>query len=162
MALSGQMKADVEFKAPADKVFEFYTLTPYHMTKTSPKYIQSVDLLEGQWGKDGCVYNWNFLLDGKTAFNMEKVAIDDKSKSVTYKTIEGTVLKMFKSFKICIEVTPRDEGSVLHWTLEYEKLNANVEDPKPMLHVVVDTCKDVDAHLTQQATTHSSPQLQCN
>ncbi|KAJ0038720.1 hypothetical protein Pint_22319 [Pistacia integerrima] len=100
--------------------------------------------------------------DGNTAFNMEKVAIDDKNKSATYKTIEGTGLQMFKSFKIYIEVTPRDEGCVLHWTLEYEKLNANVEDPKAMLHVLVDTCKDVDAHLTQQANTQSSPQLQCN
>ncbi|KAJ0038146.1 hypothetical protein Pint_22322 [Pistacia integerrima] len=70
MALSGQMKADVEFKAPADKVFEFFTLTPYHMTKTSPKYVQSVDLLEGQWGKDGCVYNWNFIL-GRSASSMQ-------------------------------------------------------------------------------------------
>ncbi|KAJ0038145.1 hypothetical protein Pint_22323 [Pistacia integerrima] len=90
---------------------------------------------------------------------MEKVAIDDKNKSATYKTIEGTVLNMFKSFKICLEVTPRDEGSVPHWTLEYEKLNANVEDPKAMLHGLVDTCTDVDAHLTQQANTQSSPQL---
>ncbi|XP_031271268.1 MLP-like protein 34 [Pistacia vera] len=135
------------------------------MTKTA-QYVQSVDLLEGQWAKMAAFTTGLYLVksasNGNTAFNMEKVATDDKNKSATYKTIEGTGLKMFKSVKICIEVTPTDEGSVLHWTLEYEKLNANAEDPKAMLHMLVDTCKDVDDHLTQQANTQSSPQLQCN
>ncbi|XP_031273357.1 MLP-like protein 43 [Pistacia vera] len=90
MALAGQLKADVEINPPADKFQEFFSCTPFESTKSSPDKIQSVDLIEGQWGKDGSVYCWNFLLDGKTANNKVKVRIDNKSKSTTLKTIEGT------------------------------------------------------------------------
>ncbi|XP_031273359.1 MLP-like protein 31 [Pistacia vera] len=113
MALAGQLKADVEINPPADKFQEFFSCTPFESTKSSPDKIQSVDLIEGQWGKDGSVYCWNFLLDGKTANNKVKVRIDNKSKSTTLKTIQGTLKKSFKSFIINMKITPTTEQGSL-------------------------------------------------
>ncbi|XP_044490844.1 kirola-like [Mangifera indica] len=151
MALSGQLKPPaVVIEPPADKVYELYTRKPYEMSQSSPGKIQSVDLIEGQWGKDGSVYCWNFLLDRTTMCNKVEVRMDDKNKSASYKTVEGSLMNSFKSFIISIQVIPLEKGSSVLWTLEYEKLNASVEEPKLMLQIVVDCCKDVGVYLSQK------------
>ncbi|KAF3947509.1 hypothetical protein CMV_026367 [Castanea mollissima] len=83
---------------------------------------------------------------------MEKevlITIDDKNRSVTLKVIEGLLMESYKSFKFIVQATPKDEGSLVHWTLIHEKLNVNVPDPNTMLQFAIDQTKDVDAHLTQ-------------
>ncbi|XP_044489057.1 kirola-like [Mangifera indica] len=121
MALSGQLKADVVIEAPAEK-----------------------------WGKDGSVYCWNYLLDGKTAYNKVKMGMDNRNKSASYKTMEGSFMNSFKSFIISFQVTPREKGSSVLWTFDYEKLNENVEKPNSLLQIVVDCCKDVGVYLNQK------------
>ncbi|KAJ0038723.1 hypothetical protein Pint_22316 [Pistacia integerrima] len=148
MSLCGKMEAEIEMKAPADKVFEFYTCLAYQMSKSSPEMLQSVDLQEGQWGKKGSILCWNYLIE-----------IDYRNRSASYKTIEGDLLEFYKSFRFILQVTPREEGSLVHWSFEYEKLNANIPNPETTLPAVVHACKDIDAHLTQ-AKTQRSPQLQ--
>ncbi|XP_031273356.1 MLP-like protein 28 [Pistacia vera] len=160
MSLCGKMEAEIEMKAPADKVFEFYTCLAYQMSKSSPEMLQSVDLQKGQWGKKGSILCWNYLIDGKVEkIKMITEEIDYRNKSATYKTIEGDLLEFYKSFSFILQVTPREEGSLVHWSFEYEKLNANIPNPETTLPAVVHACKDIDAHLTQ-AKTQSSPQLQ--
>lgn len=62
MSLCGKMEADIEMKAPAEKVFEFYTCLAYQMSKSSPEMLHSVDLQEGRWGQKGSVLCWNYLI----------------------------------------------------------------------------------------------------
>ncbi|XP_044490893.1 kirola-like [Mangifera indica] len=126
------------------------------MSQSSPGKIQSVDLIEGQWGKDGSVYCWNFLLDRTTMCNKVEVRMDDKNKSASYKTVEGYLMNSFKSFIISIQVIPNlEKGCSVLWTFDYEKVNVNVEDPTSLLQFVVDCCKDVGVYLSQKP-----PQLQ--
>ena len=70
-------------------------------------------------------------------------------KSVTFKVIEGDLLEHYKSLKLIIEVSQKDEGSLVHWIIQYEKLNEDVVDPHTLLQFVVDVTKDIDSHLTQ-------------
>ncbi|XP_044490945.1 MLP-like protein 43 [Mangifera indica] len=158
MALRGQLKDAVVIGAPADKVYEFYTRKPYEMKKSSPGKILGVDLTEGQWGKDGSVYCWNCVLDGKTVYLKGKVGIDDINKSASHKEVEGHLMNSFKSFIISIQVIPNlEKGCSVLWTFDYEKVNVNVEDPTSLLQFVVDCCKDVGVYLNPMA-----PQLQTN
>ena len=78
------------------------------------------------------------------------ITIDDKNHSVTLKMIEGLLLmESYKSFKFIVQATPKDEGSLVHWTLIHEKLNVDVPDPNTMFQFAIDQTKDVDAHPTQ-------------
>ena len=89
-------------------------------------------------------------IDGKTSVAKEILeAIDMENKSVTYKVIEGDLLEHYKTLKLTIEVSPKDEGSLVHWIIQYEKLNEEIVDPHTLLQLAVDVTKDIDAHLTQ-------------
>uniref|UniRef100_A0A7N2LNW9 Bet v I/Major latex protein domain-containing protein n=1 Tax=Quercus lobata TaxID=97700 RepID=A0A7N2LNW9_QUELO len=88
--------------------------------------------------------------DGKVVLSKEVlITIDDKNHSITLKMIEGLLMESHKSFKFIVQATPKDEGSLVHWTLIHEKLNVDVPDLNTMLQFTIDQTKDVDAHPTQ-------------
>ena len=88
------------------------------------------------------------LLDGKAVMSKELFeTLDDKNHLVIYKVIGGILKEMYKSFKFTIQAIPKGEGSLVHWTMEYEKLNADDPDASSMLQFCVSQSKDVDAHL---------------
>lgn len=88
--------------------------------------------------------------DGEAKVGKQKVeAIDPVNNSITLKLIEGDVLKQYKSFVSKIQATPKGNGSVVHWTFEYEKLNQSVGHPETLLDLAVQMSKDIDSYLTQ-------------
>jgi len=88
-------------------------------------------------------------IDGEAKAAKEKiVATDDTNKSITFKVIEGDLLKEYKNFVIVFQATPKGEGSLVHWTLEYEKLKDDIPEPNTLLQFLIDVSKDIDAHLT--------------
>ncbi|KAM3747806.1 hypothetical protein ACB098_05G062800 [Castanea mollissima] len=148
MSLFGKVEAEVEVKASANRFHEVNSKRVAEVPKLSPNFIQSVDLVEGEWGQEGSVICWYFLFDGKAVMSKEVIeTIDDKNHSVTFKVIGGILKEMYKSFKFIIQVTPKGEGSLVHWTLEYEKVNADDPGASSMLQFAVGQTKDVDAHL---------------
>jgi hypothetical protein len=89
------------------------------------------------------------IIDGQAKVAKEKIeAIDETNKSITLKVVEGDLLKEYKSFKIVVQATPKGEGSLVHWSMEYEKLKEDVPEPKTLLQFAVDVSKDIDGHLT--------------
>ncbi|KAL0010621.1 hypothetical protein SO802_005729 [Lithocarpus litseifolius] len=76
--------------------------------------------------------------------------IDDKNHSLTYKVIGGLLLELYKSFKFVVQATPKGEGSLVRWTLEYEKLNVDDPELNTMLEFAIGLTKDMDAHLTHE------------
>ncbi|GMY34001.1 mlp-like protein 43 [Fagus crenata] len=150
MSLFGKVEAEVEIKAPASKFHEVYSKRLPEVPKLSPNFLKSVDLIEGQWGEEGSVMCWYFIFDGKAVMSKEVLeAIDDKNNSVTFKVIGGLLMELYKSFKFIVQATPKGEGSLVRWTLVYEKLNVDVPDPNLMLQFAIDLTKDIDAHLTK-------------
>lgn len=60
-------------------------------------------------------------------------------------------MKLYKNFTLIVSATSRGEGSIVHWTLEYEKLSEDVPEPYSMLELCVHISKDIDAHLISPA-----------
>ncbi|KAL6295212.1 hypothetical protein ACE6H2_003354 [Prunus campanulata] len=158
MAESGKLETNVEIKSHADRFHEFFAQTPYEICNISPDKVPSHKLLEGEWGKVGCVFLWNYIEDGKATFSKELTeAIDDETHSVTFTVLEGNPLDRYKSFKITLQVSPKsgdndniaDEGSVVHLVLQYEKLNDSVPDPHLQLQLAVILVKETDNFLNQ-------------
>ncbi|XVF85380.1 hypothetical protein PTKIN_Ptkin17bG0113100 [Pterospermum kingtungense] len=78
-------------------------------------------------------------------------AIDSEKNAITFRVIEGD-LKEYKSFVVHIQASPNPKsegGSIVHWTLEYERLHDAIAHPETLLQFVFDISKDIDAHLTQ-------------
>lgn len=78
----------------------------------------------------------------------EKVeAIDEEKKSITFNVVEGDLLKQYKHLKSTVQVTSKHEGSLVKWTLEYEKVSEDVPEPGPYIDIAIGMTKDIDAHL---------------
>ena len=94
-----------------------------------------------------------FLLkikDGNTRVTKEIVeAIDEKNKSITFKVIEGDILKQYKSFKILLQAIPKGDFTLVHWTFEYEKLNKDIPAPLKLLGFLIHLNEHIDDHLVQ-------------
>lgn len=76
-------------------------------------------------------------------------AVDEENNSFTWKVLEGDLLNHYKSFRLTIQSIPKDKGSVIHYTLEYEKLHEDIEDSHTFLQLCVDVAKAIDAHLKE-------------
>ena len=73
--------------------------------------------------------------------------VDEENNSFTWTMLEGDLEKSYKSFKMKIQCIPKDKGSVIRYTLEYEKLHEGIPDPHTLLQLCVDVAKDIDAYL---------------
>ncbi|XP_043808375.1 MLP-like protein 28 [Manihot esculenta] len=129
---------DLSNREPRENQFhDVFSSRPYLIPNMSPHKILGVDLLEGEW--DGSVTVAKDLIE----------TIDNVHLLTVFKVIEGDVLKEYKSFKLTVQATPKGEGSVVRWTLEYEKIHENIRDPYSLLEFIVQFSKDVSAHLVK-------------
>ncbi|XP_024197323.1 MLP-like protein 28 [Rosa chinensis] len=135
----GKQEVDIEIKAPAERFFEFITPKTHMLSNTSPDKVVSCELLE-----DGNARAGKELLE----------AVDIERNSVTYRVIDGYLLQYYKSFKRSCEATTKgkgeEEGTRVHWTLEYEKLHDKVPEPHTKLQLILDLVKDFDVHPSSQ------------
>ena len=63
-------------------------------------------------------------------------------------SLEGDVLKLYKTFKAKLEISKAGNGgSTVKWTLEVEKANANAPEPKLYADYAIKVSKGIDAYL---------------
>lgn len=59
--------------------------------------------------------------------------LDEKNKSITFNLFEGDVEQHYKMLKINLQAIDKEDngggGAIAKWTIEYEKINHNVEPP---------------------------------
>ncbi|XP_055961982.1 MLP-like protein 43 isoform X1 [Mercurialis annua] len=151
MGLVGKLEGEVEIKAPAHLFHDVFSCRPHHVNIMSPDKVQSVDLHEGEWGKHGSTICWNYTHDGVAKVGKEIIEkIDDENLSTTFKVIEGDLLDEYKEFRFIVKATPKENGgSLVHWTLEYEKLHEGIPEPHSMLQFCLHTSKDICSHLSK-------------
>ncbi|KAG6655133.1 hypothetical protein I3843_05G173800 [Carya illinoinensis] len=147
-SLFGKLSIETEAKSSAPALYETLAKRLYEAPKLCPTYIQKVDLVEGNWEEVGAVMNWHLLYEGKTVISKEIYEnIDDEKLSVTFKVIGGLLSEAYKSFKFVFQAIPKKEGCLGRWSVEYEKLNAEIPDPKQMLQFSAGLTKEIDDNL---------------
>ncbi|KAL4363004.1 hypothetical protein GQ457_04G009850 [Hibiscus cannabinus] len=141
-ALTGKLEVDVEIKASPEQFHDMFANKPHHVHRACSDKVQGCDLQEGEWGK----------VDGKSKKAKEVIeAVDPGKKLITFREIDGDILEEYKSFVMTIQASPKSEGSgsVVRWTMEYEKLHQGIDHPKTLLQLAVDISKDIDAYLAK-------------
>ncbi|XP_010415773.1 PREDICTED: MLP-like protein 28 isoform X1 [Camelina sativa] len=149
-SLVGKLETDVEIKASAEKFHHMWSGKPHHVSKATPGNIQDCVLHEGDWGKVGSILIWNYVHDGEAKVAKEKIeAVEPDKNLITFRVIDGDLMKEYKSFVFTIQVTPKDggSGSNVHWHLEYEKISEEVAHPETLLQLCVEISKEIDEHL---------------
>ncbi|XP_022635973.1 MLP-like protein 43 [Vigna radiata var. radiata] len=118
---------------------------------TFKKIIQSVEIQNGKWGTEGSILTYNYILDGKICVAKKLVeVVERENNKVNMKIIEGDVLEHYKTFKSNLQVTPKENGSVVQWIIEFEKHQNNIPDPHILLQKAAEITKDIDSYLTKK------------
>ncbi|KAG8634748.1 hypothetical protein MANES_17G078850v8 [Manihot esculenta] len=47
------------------------------------------------------------------------------------------IMKEYKSYKATVQATSKGNGSLVYWTLKYEKLNENIPDPHTLMEFLI-------------------------
>lgn len=90
---------------------------------------------------------WCNAADGKEKTCKQRIeAIDEEKKSVTFNVVGGDLLQLYKTFVITVHVDTKGENNLVTWTIEYEKLNGDVEDPTTLMDLIITVTKDIETH----------------
>ncbi|XVE52884.1 hypothetical protein DITRI_Ditri02bG0160100 [Diplodiscus trichospermus] len=151
--LSGKLETEIQIKAAAHHFHDIFCNKTHQISTTSSDKIGHCRLHEGDWGTVGSVVDWSYIQDDGEVTKAKKMveSINWENKSITFKVTEGDILNEYKYFKMTIKATPKSdgEGSVVNWTMEYERMHEGVTHPEALLNLATKVSKDVDAHLTQ-------------
>ncbi|XP_038893137.1 MLP-like protein 31 [Benincasa hispida] len=148
--LYGKLEADFEIKTPASKFHEMLHKKPHHLNNASGDKVQGCELHEGEWGKVGSIIYWNYFHEGKAKVAKTVIeAVDEEKNLIAFKTIEGDILEQYKTFDFKMQATPKGKGSVVHWTLLYEKRHENIPHSYSSLEFAAELSRDIDAHLME-------------
>lgn len=96
------------------------------------------------------------FVDGKNRVAKEVVeAVDEKNNLITFRVIEGDLMEHYKTFLVTIHCIPKpqgEQGSIVHWIIEYEKLHDEIIDPHTLVQFCIDVSKDLEVHLLEDET----------
>ncbi|XVF18288.1 hypothetical protein REPUB_Repub11eG0008300 [Reevesia pubescens] len=151
--LSGKLETEIQIKAAAHYFHDIFCNKTHKISSVSSDKVKSCSLHEGEWGNVGSVVAWSYVDQDGEVKNAKKMveSIDYDKKSITFVVTEGGILNEYKYFKMTIKATPKSEGegSVVTWTMEYERMHEGVAHPETLLNLATKVSKDVDSHLTQ-------------
>ncbi|KAL4294418.1 hypothetical protein S245_064238 [Arachis hypogaea] len=150
MALSGKLSTEIVIHAPAGKFFNFVTKSTHHIQNICER-VHHTKLHQGEdWHRIGdSVKHWTYVIDGKVTTCKETIEfVDEKNKTIKFNLFDGDISKQYKVLKVIAQEIDNSNGSVsAKWTLEYEKINYNVEAPYGYLELYDKNTKEMDAHL---------------
>ncbi|XP_011070612.1 kirola-like [Sesamum indicum] len=148
MGLDGKLVSQISIKADGGLFFHLFKYKLHHTMNICPQKIQTLNLVDGQWGTVGSVITSNFTADGeKFVAKVVIEAVDEEKRSITYKVIEGDLMVAYNTFKVTFCVDSKGElDNVVTWTIEYEKKNESVPEPSKFLDFCSNATQEIERH----------------
>ncbi|KAF5182139.1 Mlp-like protein [Thalictrum thalictroides] len=152
----GKLEFELEVKCPADKFWGGMKDTTVLFPKIFPQRFKSIEVVEGDGVNAGTVRLVRYAEDTPViTFAKEKVELlDDVNKVLVYSVIDGELMTHYKSLKGKVEVVPipkgEGEGSLVKWSLEFEKASDEVPDPILMQDYATNAFIGLNAYLLKE------------
>ncbi|CAJ1958857.1 unnamed protein product [Sphenostylis stenocarpa] len=144
-----KLETKVIMKASAEQFYDILCNKTHQIPSIFPDNLLSVQIHKGQWGTEGSIISWNYLHEGKVTEVKEMLEdIDKENNKISFKVMEGELLKHYKSFKIIIQATPKENGSIVHCVFQYQKQKHDIPDPHAILQITVEMSKKINEYLT--------------
>ncbi|GJY13801.1 kirola-like protein [Tanacetum coccineum] len=148
MGLIEKKVAKVDIICNGDILYGLFRYRLSELLNLAPEIFKSCKLQEGEWGTVGSIIHWNYVLDGKSQVITQNIdAVDEKNKLISFKTLNGDLLKFYKSFKFYLQVDGNTESSKVTWTFEYEKMSEDVPDPDSFIEAAKNVIKYAETRL---------------
>nr|XP_007148875.1 hypothetical protein PHAVU_005G021600g [Phaseolus vulgaris]ESW20869.1 hypothetical protein PHAVU_005G021600g [Phaseolus vulgaris] len=120
-----KIETKIHIKASAKQFYDVFCNRPHHIANMSPQKVKSIQIHKGEWGTEGSIISWNY-------------------------THEGDLLEHYKSFKFNLQVTPKKNGSVMQFAMEFEKQENHIPDPHNFMQWGVELSKNIDTQLIKE------------
>ncbi|KAM6589228.1 hypothetical protein CsatA_011833 [Cannabis sativa] len=155
-----KIEDELDCKSNANKIWASLRDLYYVYPKAFPPgTYKSIDVLHGDGVHPGSIRVRTYKEGSPITMFKEKIEVVDEEKKIFgFSIIGGDLLKDYKSFKMSIQVVPKDDdddgndqGSLLKMSCEYEKVALHNPDP---IHV-----KDFAFKLLKQLDDYTAPQL---
>nr|AFK45005.1 unknown [Lotus japonicus] len=149
--LSGKVETQIQIQAPAARFYNIFRKKLNHLPNMSAD-VHGAKVHKGDWENVGSVKHWDITIEGKKTIVKEKIqAVDDDNKLITYSLFDGEISEGYKSFIMTLQVTDKEIGGLVKWTIEYEKLKENItaSSPDTFLAFATTVTKDIDANLVE-------------
>lgn len=151
MGIKAKMIGQTEIKAGGDAFHDIFSRRPHHLSIVAPGKCQGFTLLEGQLGTVGSVIRWDYTHDGKSRVAKQIIEeIDEEKQSIKFKMIEGDLMELYKSMDIIYHVDTNANGSLVTWTLIYEKLEVDTPHPGTLMSFFLHMVEDIEYHHSNQ------------
>ncbi|CAA3000592.1 MLP 34 [Olea europaea subsp. europaea] len=124
--MSKVLEVTPPIRCSPDKFYDFFKNHMSDLLTVFPASFNSVQVLEGENGKVGCVKVWNFVAGITQMIKLRAEAINDAERTITYKAIEGDLMILYKVFQFTIA----PGNGVAKWTIVYEKTSELVPPPE--------------------------------
>ncbi|GMJ04448.1 MLP-like protein 31 [Hibiscus trionum] len=148
MAQIRKMDCQLTIKSSADKFYDAFRTKAQLTPKMSNGLIADIRLLQGDWNSVGAVRLWSYDFEGKSYMIKEMLEnVDDSNKTMVYKLVEGDLLNYYKSWRTILNITPAGDGSLVKWTVEFEKQNDDIPDPIKNADYLITLAANIDAYL---------------
>ncbi|OVA04088.1 Bet v I domain [Macleaya cordata] len=153
-----KLEVEIEVNCSADKFYGMFKHDVQELPKHLPHLYEGVEVLEGDGIGVGSVKRWHYVLhEGGRCLNGQErmTVVDDEKRLITHRVFEGEVMNDYKFLDIKLAVTPKEggdgHGSVVKWTVEYEKANEDAPVPTAYIEFVKRVTRDLNAHLHKHA-----------
>ncbi|KAJ1425400.1 START-like domain superfamily [Sesbania bispinosa] len=150
MSLTGKITTELGIQTPAAKFFNLFAKQLHNIQNVTDTIHEGKVHHDDDWHDTETVKHWSYTVDGKVITCKEKIEVlDEANKSITFSFFEGDVEQHYKILKINLQVIDKENGpgAIAKWTVQYEKVNENVEPPYGYLNSLTNVTKDVDDHL---------------
>ncbi|MCL7043323.1 hypothetical protein MKW94_005537 [Papaver nudicaule] len=146
--LAGKFVAESQVNCNADKFYEIFKYCK-DVPRVIPHIYTYVKVVEGDGLISGCVKEWGYNLEGRTLTVKETSTYTDEKRMIHHNAIGGDMMNDYKKFYLILVVTPKSDGhgSIVQWTIEYEKKNVDSPDPIPYLALCTQITEGLNAHL---------------
>ncbi|CAJ1978344.1 unnamed protein product [Sphenostylis stenocarpa] len=149
MSLAGKISTEIGVHSTAAKWFNLYA-TKLHDVQNHTDRIHRTKLHHGHdWHQHESIKQWTYTIEGKVITCHESVeSVDEANKTITYKLFSGDIDDQFNIFKIIFQVLDKGrDGAFIKWTVEYERVDEEVDPPFGYMEFFNKCTKDIDSHL---------------
>ncbi|CAI8607062.1 unnamed protein product [Vicia faba] len=152
MVLSGKLINELGIKTSAEKFYKLLA-TEFHEVQVHCERIHHAKLHEGEdWHDTDTVKHWTYVIGGEVHTCYESIEeVDEQNKKIIWKIFGGDIDKHYKAFRLILEVSDKADGTaVVKWTIEYEKINEDIDPPYGYMDYFGKNTRDIDAHLIKE------------
>ncbi|XP_073122685.1 MLP-like protein 423 [Henckelia pumila] len=148
--MSSTFALEADLKSKPQKIWESINDFSNLFPKIFPQVFDSVTVLEGDGNSPGSVRRINYAKGVPLTPITQKIeSVDEEAKKMTYSVVDGDILKLYKSFRAHFAVSGKDEGTLVIYSGEYEKINEQVQDPGEFTGIIIKSLYGLDAYLLQ-------------